>query len=537
MAGKPAGQTPAGFVQYAVGKAVKLAELIAEISELNSGSLPELDIASIEPDSRRVRPGALFVAIRGTNDDGHRYLAQAQRAGAVAAVGQDPAELDIPYLRVEDSRLAYAELAAAWHGRPARQLVMVGVTGTDGKTTTAALLFEIMQQAGLASGLISTVMAQIGGQRLDTGLHVTTPDPMDLQALLARMVEGGLTHCVLETTSHGLAQHRVAGCEFDIGVVTNITHEHLDFHGSYEAYREAKGRLFSGLSESRLKSGAPEKLAVLNRDDPAYDYLRRLTKVRATAYGFHPEAEVRGERLAAGRAGLELLISTAGREFTVRSPMLGAYNASNILAALAVAVLGLGIDVELAVRAVEAFDGVPGRMQRIDLGQPFSAIVDFAHTPNALRAALKAARSLTTGKLIAVFGSAGLRDRAKRRMMAEASAELADLSVLTAEDPRTEPLEAILAEMAEGAKASGGVEQTNFWRVPDRGEAIRFAMQQAEPDDLVIVCGKGHEQSMCFGEIEYPWDDRTATRAALSELLGIEGPDMPELPTNAAEEV
>lgn len=531
---------------------MQLAELIAATPGVDAPAPSDLELSGIQVDSRQVGTGDLFVAIRGTADDGHKYLPQAVAAGAAAAVGEQPDPgLGIPYIQVENSRLAYANLAAAWFDHPGRQLTMIGITGTDGKTTTAMQLFEIMQRAGLAAGLISTVQAQIGDESVDTGLHVTTPDPMDLQRLLSDMVRAGLTHCVLEATSHGLAQHRVAGCEFDIGVVTNITHEHLDFHGSYEAYREAKGRLFAGLSEADStaggppkpggpdrpgvpdKPGRPDRLAVLNRDDDSYEYLHEVTQVRQVSYGFHPEADLRGERLAAGRGGIELLIRVGERELPVRSPLLGGYNASNIMAAMAAAVFGLRVSPEHAAAAVAAFDGVPGRMQPIELGQPFAVLVDFAHTPEALRAALETARRLTEGRVISVFGSAGLRDRAKRRMMAEISAELADLSVLTAEDPRTEPLEGILAEMAEGARAVGGREGVSFHRVPDRGRAIRTALEQARAGDLVIICGKGHEQSMCFGETEYPWDDRVAARAALAEHLGVEGPTMPELPTSS----
>jgi len=291
----------------------------------------------VTADSRRVVPGSVFVAIRGSAEDGHAFLKQAEQAGAVAAVGQWPAPgLGIPYLQSADSRLAYAQLAAAWHGHPARSLTMVGVTGTDGKTTTANLLFEILRSAGTSSGLISTVNARIDEQELDTGLHVTTPDPMDLQALLARMLAAGLTHCVLEATSHGLAQQRVAACEFDIGVVTNITHEHLDFHGSYEAYREAKGKLFRELADSARKPNGPEKLAVLNVDDQSFDYLQEWISVRRSTYGFEGGADFAGSELMAGPGGIEFRLRARGGELNVRSPLLGAYNASNVLAALAV---------------------------------------------------------------------------------------------------------------------------------------------------------------------------------------------------------
>ncbi len=512
---------------------MNLNELLSEVPGIRRNGLPPLEVEGISSDSRRIRPGGLFVAIQGTTDNGHQYLASAEQAGAVVALGQEPNPgLGIPYLQAEDSRLAYAYLAAAWHGYPARELVMIGITGTDGKTTTAAMIFDILRRAGLAAGLVSSVSAKIDGTVLDTGLHVTTPDPMDLQALLRQMVEDGLTHCVLEATSHGLAQHRVAACEFDVGVVTNITHEHLDFHGSYDAYREAKGRLISGLSDSAVKPGAPEKSAVLNRDDESFGYLDPLVKVRKITYGFDAHADVRGSALESGPEGLRMIVERGGKETELRTFMLGAYNAANVLAAFGVAVYVLGIDPKIGAAAISDFEGVPGRMERIDLGQDFLAIVDFAHTPNALKEALTAARTLTDGRVISVFGSAGLRDQAKRRMMAEISAELADLSILTAEDPRTEPLDDILEEMAEGVRGKGGKENATFWRIPDRGDAIRRAVGLAETGDLVIACGKGHEQSMCFGETEYPWDERIAMRAALAEHLSVPGPEMPELPTS-----
>jgi UDP-N-acetylmuramoyl-L-alanyl-D-glutamate--2,6-diaminopimelate ligase len=525
---------------------MNLRDLVQQVPGVTPNGLPSLDVQGITCDSRRVRPGSLFIDIPGTSEDGHRYLDNAEEAGAVAALGQEPApELGIPYLKANDSRLAYAHLAAAWHGYPARELVMIGITGTDGKTTTAMMVFDILRRAELAVGLVSTVSAKIGGRTLDTGLHVTTPDPMDLQALLRQMVNEALTHCVLEATSHGLAQHRVAACEFDAGVVTNITHEHLDFHGSYETYREAKGRLISSLSQSSVKPGAPEKSAVLNKDDESYGYLDQVNSVRKISYGFDSGADVRGSELVSDLNGMRLTIESGdqradvlnneggGQEVNVESSLVGGYNAANVLAAFATAVRVLGIDPEVAGAAISEFGGVPGRMEKIDLGQEFLAIVDFAHTPNALKQALTSARSLTEGRVISVFGSAGLRDQAKRKMMAEISAELADLSILTAEDPRTEPLEDILGEMAEGALNKGGQEDVTFWRVPDRGDAIRRAIEMAKPGDLVIACGKGHEQSMCFGETEFPWDDRVAMRAALAEHLGVPGVEMPELPTSA----
>jgi UDP-N-acetylmuramoyl-L-alanyl-D-glutamate--2,6-diaminopimelate ligase len=510
-----------------------LAQLLENVSGMKSSGQPEVSISGMTADSRQVSPGFLFVATRGTATDGHIYLDEAVRGGAAAAVGElpDPG-LPIPYIQVTDSQLALAEIAASYHGYPARKLVMIGVTGTDGKSTTCNLLHAILTKAGLRAGLITTVNAVIGDRVLDTGLHVTTPEAVQVQGYLRDMVEAGLTHCILEATSHGLAQHRVSACEFDIGVVTNITHEHLDYHGGYSEYREAKSRLFRQLAPDQCKPTGPEKSAVLNQDDDSFPFLEGITRARVYSYGLAAGANVRGEGLETSIRGLTFEILDGGQRYPVRSAMLGEYNAYNMLAAWTAAVKGLGIPPQVAARGLAELEGVPGRMELIELGQPFTAVVDFAHTPNALTRALETARALTKGKVIAVFGSAGLRDREKRRLMAEVSARLADATVLTAEDPRTEPLGDILSEMAAGAEAGGGREGETFWRIADRGQALRFALQMAGKDDLVISCGKGHEQSMCFGTTEYPWDDRVAMRAALSALLQVPGPEMPSLPTS-----
>lgn len=502
--------------------------------------LPDVPITGIAIDSRRVEPGQLFIARRGGSVDGHRFISAAIERGAAAIVGeQEVGGLAVPYIRVPNSVEAVTWLAAAFHGWPGRSLTVIGVTGTDGKTTTCNLLHQILLAANIKTGLISTVNAVIGDEVLDTGFHVTTPDAPDVQFYLSKMVAAGLTHVVLETTSHGLAQHRVDASQYDIAVVTNITHEHLDQHGSYENYRAAKGRLFELLAKTSPKPhpqgavpGNP-RLAVLNRDDSSYDYLLSLVRQPASAvsYGLRAGADIRAENITYSPQGIRF--EAVGQDFRlpVTSTLVGAYNVSNCLAALTAAVRGLGVDPETAARGIAAMGGVPGRMERIDLGQPFTAIVDFAHTPNALRVAIETARQMTEKRVIAVFGSAGLRDKEKRRLMAEVSAELADVSILTAEDPRSESLEGILEEMAAGARSRRGREGETFFRVPDRGEAIRFGVRMAAPGDILLACGKGHEQTMCFGEIEYPWDDRTALRAALSELVGAPGPAMPYLPT------
>jgi UDP-N-acetylmuramoyl-L-alanyl-D-glutamate--2,6-diaminopimelate ligase len=513
-------------------------------------NVPAIPISGISIDSRAVKPGHLFVAMKGGTADGHDYIPKAIENGAVAIVGEREVGriANPPYIRLENSRRALSWIAAAFYDWPGRKLTVIGVTGTDGKTTTTNLIYQIMLAAGIRAGMISTVNAVIGDEVLDTGFHVTTPDAHDVQRFLAQMVAARLTHVVLETTSHGWSQYRVDACEFDIGVVTNITHEHMDEHGSYENYRAAKARLFSSLEKTSDKPQGNPRLGVINRDDvKSFDFLNDFIKVRKSNYGLSEGADVRAVDVNYSPSAIHFTAKSQDFSVPISSKLVGAFNISNCLAALTASVYGLKIKPEIAARGIATLQGIPGRMERIDLGQNFTAIVDFAHTPNALKVALEAAQALTPGpspagrggpdpRVIAVFGSAGLRDKAKRRMMAETSAELSDLTVLTAEDPRTESLDEILEEMAAGARSKGGREGETFWRVPDRGEAIRFALRLAREGDIVLACGKGHEQSMCFGAREHLWDDRTAMRAALSELLGVNGPKMPYLPTQDTQE-
>ncbi len=510
-----------------------LSQLLPHIPGMVSSPDTDPLVSGVALDSRQVEAGTIFVAIRGLNQDGHDYIADAIERGAVAVLGTRPLDLSVPYIQVQEARQALAYLSAAFYDFPARKLTVLGVTGTDGKTTTANFIFHILRAAGKRVGMISTVNAVIGDQTLDTGFHVTTPESPDVQRYLAEMVAAGLTHVVLEATSHGLAQDRVTACDFDLGVVTNITHEHLDYHGSYQAYRAAKGRLFASLAETPAKPDGNLRVGILNRDDQSYDHLHSMIfpPVREICYGLHPEADLTAEAICQNQEGLCFVAAGPDFEINVKTNLLGSYNVHNALAAVGATVMGMGVEPEFARSGLAALEAIPGRMESIDLGQEFLAMVDFAHTPNALRRALEAVRPMTPGRVIAVFGSAGLRDRQKRRLMAENSAQLADLTVLTAEDPRTESLDDILAEMAAGMRSKGGLEGETFWRVRDRAEAIRFALTLAQPDDVVIVCGKGHEQSMCFGEIEYPWDDCTALRAALAEYVGGPGPKMPYLPT------
>ncbi len=491
-------------------------------------------ISGIAWDSRKVKPGDAFFALVGDNFDGHQFVSQAIERGAAAVIGTRRAiPLTVPYVQLAgDDRGALAKFSAAFYNHPSHRLIVIGITGTDGKTTTTNLVYHILREAGLAVGMISTVNAVIGEEVLDTGFHVTTPEAPDIQYYLARMVDAGLTHVVLETTSHGLAQKRVAEIAYDMAAVTNITHEHLDYHRTYEGYLAAKGLLFEMLSENSEKGLGVEKVAVLNRDDESYGYLSDRISVKEISYSLLDRGDLWADDIENTPALLRFTVHTPKGDFSVATPLIGHYNVPNNLAAIGLTVCGLHIPIPVVQTALKTLPVIPGRMERIDLGQNFLAIVDFAHTPNAIRQALRTARLLTEGKVIAVFGSAGLRDKEKRQMMPQIAVELSDEMILTAEDPRTESLESILADMAAGAVRGGGIEGKDFWREPDRPTAIRKAVDRARPGDLVIVCGKGHEQSMCFGHLEYDWDDRTALRAALAGHLNVEGPEMPYLPTS-----
>ncbi len=505
-----------------MGTPLSLQALLAAVPWRFDAPTANPTITRITDDSRKVEPGTLFVAVRGIRVDGHRFIPQALERGAVAIVGEVerehlPLPPDFPYVRVSDAREALGWLHAAWHGFPSRKMVVAGITGTDGKTTTTNLAYAILRAAGWKAGMISTVNARIGDRSYDTGLHTTTPPAEAIQRFLAEMAEAGTTHAILEVTSHGLSQQRVAGVDFDAAVITNITREHLDYHGTMEAYLEAKARLFRSLWSSHRKEGQP-KIAVLNADDLlSYVHLRDIPADWQVSYGLaRPRVDVVAEDVEQRPSGLRFHLRSPWGSTEITSPLVGYYNVSNILAAAALT-LAMGVSPERVAEGVAAMRGVPGRMERIDEGQPFTAIVDFAHTPNALHHALRAARAMIEplARVIVVFGSAGERDPSKRRAMGVVAARYADLTVITAEDPRHESLDDILEAIAEGLLSQGKREGVDFWRVRDRGRAILKAVELARPNDLVIVCGKGHEQSMAFNGVEYPWDDREAMRRAL----------------------
>jgi UDP-N-acetylmuramoyl-L-alanyl-D-glutamate--2,6-diaminopimelate ligase len=528
----------------------ELLQLLQSLPAYRSfGSLADRPISQVIADSREVRSGALFVAVEGATSDGHRYIPAALASGAAAIVGTadlgaTSGDWPVPYVQVADARSALATLAASFYDFPSRRLRLIGVTGTDGKTTTTHLITHILRTAGMRPGMISTVGAQIGEQALEPGLHVTTPDAPAIQRYLAQMVDAGCDSAVLEATSHGLHQGRVAACDFDVAAVTNVTHEHLDYHGTWQAYLDAKALLFRSLATSAPKlivgpdaSRLQPKVAVLNADDASFEVLRGIPADAHLSYSMQSAtADVVADAVVIHPDRTTFVVRTPVGTLPVESTLVGEFNVYNCLAAISSA-LAMDLPLPQAVAALATLPSVDGRMERIERGQDFVAIVDFAHTPASLQRALEAARLMTSGRVLAVFGSAGLRDALKRPLMAEAGARLADITILTAEDPRTESLDLILAQMAEGALRAGAVEGRHFFRLPDRTAAIQAAVDLAQTGDVVLVCGKGHEQSMCFGVTEHPWRDQVVLAWALDRRLGSRAAPAPFwLPTTEGEE-
>jgi UDP-N-acetylmuramoyl-L-alanyl-D-glutamate--2,6-diaminopimelate ligase len=491
-------------------------------AELRGGN-PE--IAAICADSREARPGCLFVAVPGYRSDGHEHIGQALERGAAALVLQrdhvgTAAPPSVPFALLDDTRSGLAAVAAAFYGFPERLLRVIGVTGTDGKTTTSYLINAVLEAAGASTGLLGTVDFKIGDRWERNTTRLTTPPAPEVQELLARMAAAAIRYAILESTSHGLELRRLDHCGYDVAVFTNLSPDHLDQHGTMEAYRAAKGMLFAMLDAPSEKTGS--RYAVLNADDAESNYFRSRTSAPVLTYGLDKAVDVRAEEIELGIFGARFRVRTPWGNFPIDLPMPGLFNVSNALAAVSVG-LREGISEQTIATALQRFAGVPGRMERIDAGQPFGVIVDYAHTGEALSKVLRTVRPATSGRIIAVFGSAGERGHTRRSGMAAAAAELADFTVLTDEDPRFEDPEEIIDEMATVMRAHGRSEPADFVRVLARQEAIALALGRAKAGDLVLVAGKGHEQSIEIRGTKLPWDDRAAVRSALAER-GHRGP-------------
>lgn len=473
---------------------------------------PDVEITDIAYDSREVTPGALFVAVPTVGGDpesgGARFIAQAAQRGAVAVVGQmDVGAVALPVVRVADARAALADLAAEFFGHPSELLNLFAVTGTDGKTTTTYLLEQVLAHAGFTTGLIGTIETKIGAERFRNADRMTTPESLDIQRLLRRMVDAGVTHAVMEASSHALALDRLRGCRPVACAVTNITADHLEFHGSWEEYFGAKSRLFTEVGRGRP--------AVLNRDDPCYERLEALATGNVVSYGGAREAHVRATQVTATRRGTRFILSAEGTVLPVEIGFGGDYNVSNALAAAGLARCA-GLDAHQIAAGLESASLPPGRLQPVTCGQSFDVLIDYAHTVNAFQSVLSAIRGRTSGRLIAVFGAAGNRDRAKRPEFARIAARYSDLAIVTNEDPFGEQPDAIIDEVLAGVPA--GDARRRFVREPDRGRAIERALQSAARGDAVLILGKGHEQNIVVNGIKVPWSDAEVATGVLERL-------------------
>ena len=467
-------------------------------------------IADIQYDSRLVTPGTLFVALRGGYADGHDFIGSAIDRGAAVVMIDRDIELDIPSIRVADTRKALSPLAAEFFGHPSSELQVIGITGTDGKTTTSYLTDAVFSNAGKVTGVIGTVSVKIAERVVQHETRQTTPESLEIQRLLRAMVDAGVEYAILEATSHGLAQHRLDDVAFSIGAVTNITHEHLEFHKTIEAYRAAKASLFDRVSASR-------GFAIVNLDDEgARGVLSHTVGAQVITYSSAGDpATLSASNIEIGVSGTRFDITCNGVKRAVHSPLIGLFNVENALAATGIG-LAAGLDLDTMVDGLASAPAIPGRMERVDEGQPFSVIVDYAHTPESLHKLLALLRELSPdSRIIAVSGSAGERDVSKRALQGGVSVRMADFSIFTNEDPRFEDAAEIIDQIAEGAVATGAKRGRDFLTIVDRSEAIATAIEYAKPGDIVLLAGKGHERSIIWSGEKIPWDESAVARQAL----------------------
>ncbi len=506
---------------------MKLGELLTVLGS-NLVLSPEglnRDVLDVAHDSRKVRPGSLFVAVRGFHVDGHQFIPQALQQGAVAIVaegrnGGGPVSPDTPLIIVDDARRALALLADAFFGHPSTRLRLIGITGTNGKTTTTYLVKSIIEATGQTAGLIGTIDYRVGDKVYPS--PNTTPDALDLQRLLSEMLGLGADFCVMEVSSHALTLGRTLGCAFAVAAFTNLTQDHLDFHENMDAYFEAKLLLFRGLSS--------HEHAIINADDARAPAVIKATKAKVITTGLSERADIRPSGIIGhGLSGLAFGVTTPSGTMPVESPLVGRHNIYNILTAIGIGT-ALGMSNEVISRGIKNMKAVPGRMEKVDEGQAFGVVVDYAHTEDALVRLLEALREVAPKRVITVFGCGGDRDRTKRPKMGAAAINGSDIVIVTSDNPRTEDPLSIIREIevgmvVSGIKAAGGNAEppavsgkTPYYVVPDRSEAVAAAIRMARPGDVVALAGKGHEDYQIIGEKKFPFDDREVARKAIRNL-------------------
>ncbi|HUG53324.1 MAG TPA: UDP-N-acetylmuramoyl-L-alanyl-D-glutamate--2,6-diaminopimelate ligase [Vicinamibacteria bacterium] len=484
---------------------MRLDELAAVLPGAKISGDGATTITAVTHDSRKAGTGSLFVAVKGLAADGNQFVEAARRKGAAAVASEHPAPLGIPWLQVPDARRALALLSAEVLGHPARAMELVGVTGTNGKTTTTHLIEAALRAAGHKVGLLGTVQYRIGDRLADATR--TTPESSDLQPLFREMVDAGCSHAVLEVSSHSLELQRVAGLQFRVAVFTNLTRDHLDFHGDMDAYFEAKQKLFSLLLRR-------DGRAVINADDDRAASLAALSRAPVWTYGIEAAADFRAEEIQLGLEGTRFRVTGPTGTHVVGSGLVGRFNVQNLLAAFAAAA-ALSLDTEAVVQGLATVTGVPGRLERVPGAPGFTVVVDYAHTDDALKNLLETVRELGPSRLITVFGCGGDRDRTKRPLMGAVASRLSDVVIVTSDNPRSEPPEAILEEIQRGMNGGRKAERH---AIVDRREAIARALEMARPGDAVVIAGKGHETYQVLRDRTVPFDDRQVARDILSRL-------------------
>jgi len=490
-----------------------MAALNGQVAIVEQRGALDRTVTSVTDDSRTVASGSLFVAVKGERVDGHRFVAQAAQAGAAAIVAQEAVEAgSLPFVKVADSRKALGFIGSRFYGDPSARLSMIGVTGTNGKTTTTYLCKALLEGIGRHVGLIGTVAYQIGAETIPAS-H-TTPGALELQGLLMKMTQAGLNSVVMEVSSHALAMDRTAGCEYDAAVFTNLTQDHLDYHRTMEEYFQAKLRLFTGLGRGK-KTG---QRAIINMDDPRGAEIRAACRVPVWGYAVKSQADLKAERVHLSMNGSAFSAATPAGTFAVESRLVGEHNVYNLLGAIGVA-LHAGATCDQVREAVAKVINVPGRFERVSAGQDFTVVVDYAHTEDALVRLLTAAQALKSHRIITLFGCGGDRDRGKRPKMGRAAVEYSDVVVLTSDNPRTEDPMAILREVEVGVReALQSRSHVEYHLVPDRREAIGMAVRLARTGDIVLIAGKGHEDYQIVGTKKVYFDDREAAREAIQQL-------------------
>lgn len=466
------------------------------------------DIQSIEMDSRAVKPGSLFICIKGYTVDGHDFAHQAVENGAAAILSEKELNLDIPVIQVKDTKRAMAILADAFYGQPTKRFKLIGVTGTNGKTTTTHIIDKIMEDAGEKTGLIGTMYIKIGEQFTD--VKNTTPESITLQKTFFEMAQKNVTAAIMEVSSHALDMGRVHGCDFDIAVFTNLTQDHLDYHHTMEDYRRAKGLLFSQLGNS-FDHKKP-KFSILNNDEAASSEYRKGTASIILTYGIENESDLMARNIKIGSGGTSFDLESPVGTVPVKMKMIGKFSIYNVLAAAA-ACLAAGITLDQIVQSIEEMDGVAGRFEAVDEGQNFTVVVDYAHTPDSLENVLKTVKEFAKGKIHTVVGCGGDRDKTKRPLMAKIAVENSDYAIFTSDNPRSEDPNAILRDM------EAGVTKGSYRSIPDRKEAIFAAIDNAQENDVIVIAGKGHETYQIIGAETLDFDDRQVARTAIKQKL------------------